>query len=180
MEYKLVNQEKILEHLHSKLSNIRTGRVNSSILDTILVEAYNTKMHIIEIATVSTPEPAQLLITPFDKSLIPAIQKAISNSNLGVNPGDDGVGIRLNFPPLTQEARLVRIKEVGQILEESKISLRTNRQDLLKSKKRQFENDEISEDELKRFEIDLQKEVDFLNKELEQTAKNKEVDLMKI
>ncbi|NJK71663.1 ribosome recycling factor [Candidatus Gracilibacteria bacterium] len=180
MSYKYLNSDKILEHFHHKLSGIRTGRVNASVLDTILVDVYGSKLTIKELATITMPEPTQLLITPFDKNLIQDIQKAINNSTLGVNPNDDGAGIRLAFPPLTEENKKERLKEVGQILEESKISVRSNRQDLLKTKKKAMENDEISEDELRRFEGELQKEVDTINKELEEISKNKEEDLMRV
>jgi ribosome recycling factor len=137
-------------------------------------------MHIVEIATVTVPEPGQLWITPFDKSLNTAIEKAISQANVGANPTNDGAGIRLTFPPMTEENRKSRVKEIGQLLEEAKISLRGNRQDLLKSKKHAKEEGEISEDELKRFETELQVEVDLLNKKLEELAKQKEEEVMKI
>ncbi|NJS41359.1 ribosome recycling factor [Candidatus Gracilibacteria bacterium] len=110
MSYKYLNSDKILEHFHHKLSGIRTGRVNASVLDTILVDVYGSKLTIKELATITMPEPTQLLITPFDKNLIQDIQKAINNSTLGVNPNDDGAGIRLAFPPLTEENKKERLK----------------------------------------------------------------------
>lgn len=180
MSYSLLNATKILEHLQTKLSGIRTGRVSASILDSLEVEAYGANMKIVEIATVTAPEPAQLMITPFDKSLIPNIAKAINNSNLGVNPNDDGAGIRLSFPPLTEETRAVKAKEVGKELEEARIMLRSYRQDLMKAKKREKEADEISEDDLNRFEKQLQTEVDALNKELQELAKKKEAEIMTV
>ncbi len=180
MNYNLINGDKTLDFFKTKLSSIRTGRVNATVLDPIQVDAYGTKMSIVEIATVTVPEPGQLMITPFDKNLIKDIQKAISDSNLGVNPSDDGAGVRLNFPPLTEENKKARLKEVGALLEESKITVRSNRQDLLKGQKRKAEAGEISEDDVKRFEKNLQDEVNSLNKELEEIAKQKEDDLMKV
>lgn len=180
MSYEIINGSKVREHLQNKLTGIRTGRVNASALDPIEVEAYGTKMKIIELATVTAPEPAQLMITPFDKSMIPNIAKAINNSNLGVNPNDDGAGIRLSFPPLTEETRAIKAKEVGKELEEARIMLRSMRQDLLKAEKRKKENDEISEDDLNRFEKQLQTEVDNLNKELQEMAKKKEEEIMTV
>ena len=180
MSYDIINGAKVIEHLKNNLAGIRTGRVNASALDPLEVEAYGTKMKIIELATVTAPEPAQLMITPFDKSMIPNIAKAIKNSNLGVNPNDDGAGIRLSFPPLTEETRAQKAKEVGRELEEARIMLRSMRQDLLKAEKRKKEDDEIGEDDLNRFEKQLQNEVDALNKELQEMARHKEEEIMKV
>jgi ribosome recycling factor len=178
MSYTLIDGKKVLEHFIQKLAQIRTGRVNTSILDHVVVEAYESKLSIIEVATISVPEPSQLMITPFDKSLLRNIEKALTDQNVGANPNNDGIGIRLVFPPLTQETRKEKTKEVFRDMEDAKIMVRNMRQDILKTKKRQHENDEISDDELKRFETDLQKEVDTLNKELEATAKTKEQELL--
>jgi ribosome recycling factor len=178
MSYSIIDGSKVVDHLKTKLSQIRTGRINVSILDHVIVEAYESQLHIIELATVTMPEPAQLLITPFDKSILKNIEKALSDQNVGANPNNDGVGIRLNFPPITQEARQIKAKEVHRDLEDARIVARNLRQDLLKSKKRMLESDEISENEFTRFEQDLQKEVDQLNKELESIAKTKEQELL--
>jgi ribosome recycling factor len=178
MSYSLIDGKKIIEHFKQKLSQIRTGRVNASILDHIKVEAYESQMSIIELATVTIPEPAQLLITPFDKGLMKNIEKALVDQNVGANPNSDGAGIRLVFPPLTQETRALKVKEVSKDLEEARIAVRNLRQDELKTKKRELENDEISENEMQRFESDLQKEVDMLNKELEAISKSKEQELL--
>lgn len=180
MTYRVIDGDKVIQHLESKLSSIRSGRVNSTVLEPITVEAYGSGMKIIELATITAPEPSQLMITPFDKALIPNIVAAIQNSNLGVNPVDDGAGVRLSFPPLTEETRAIKAKEVGKELEEARIMMRSMRQDLLKSKKRAQDNDEISEDELRRFEKELQKEVDELNSNLQNTAKNKEGEIMSL
>ncbi len=180
MTFQHIDGDKVIRHLESKLSSIRTGRVNSSVLASITVEAYGSQMNFVELATITVPEPSQLLITPFDKTLIPNIVSAIQNSNLGVNPVDDGAGVRLNFPPLTEETRALKAKEIGQELEESRIMMRSIRQELLKSKKRAHENDEISEDDLRRFEKDLQKEIDELNALLLNKAKAKEEEVMTI
>ncbi len=178
-EHKHINNERIVDFLNHKLSGIHTGRVNSAILETIDVEAYGTKMKINELATVNIPEPTQLLITPFDKSVNSAIAKAITDSNLGVNPVDDGVGIRLNFPPLTEESRKNKVKIVNKLLEEAKVEVRKERQDILKKIKHQKDEGEIGEDEMKRLEDELQKETEKTNKELEDLAKKKEDELMK-
>lgn len=180
MSYKYLSAQKIIDSYKRSLSGIRSGRVNAAILENIYVEAYGSKMHIHEIATINVPELSQLLITPFDKSLNNGIEKAIRDSNIGANPVNDGAGIRLVFPPLTEETRKLRVKEIYKLLEECRISIRSNRQDLLKSKKQAKDSGEISEDELKRFEIELQKEVDNLNKEVDDLAKSKESEMMKM
>lgn len=180
MAYILFPAQKIIDNLKKHLSSMRTGRVNAAVLENIYVEAYGSKMHIHEIATINVPEPTQLLITPFDKGLNNAIEKAITDSNLGVNPVNDGAGIRLVFPPLTEETRRLRVKEISKLLEESKISVRNIRQDLLKVQKNLKDSGDISEDELKRFELELQKEIDQINKELESISNDKEAEIMKI
>lgn len=179
MNYKHLEASKILENFTKILSGIRTGRVNSSVLDPIVLEYYGSKVKIKELATIKIPEPAQILITPFDKGAIRAISDAISKSNLGVNPIDDGAGVRLNFPPLTEESRKKLAKNVSGLLEESKIVVRTNRQEILKTWKKQKEDSEISEDELKKLENELQQDVNTINKELETISKNKEQEIMK-
>jgi ribosome recycling factor len=180
MAYQYLNSTKILDHFHYSLSGIRTGRTNSSVLDAIKVEMYGSKMAIKELASISQPEPTQLLISVFDKSANKAISKAIVESNLGVNPVDDGIGIRLNFPPLTEETRKKLAKSTSVIAEETKVIIRNNRQDILKSWKKEKEDSIISEDELKKLETELQKEVDALNKEVESIAKKKEDDILKV
>jgi ribosome recycling factor len=178
--YKFLPADKIIEHLKKRLVSIRTGRVNATVLDNILVAAYGDKMPIQSIATVNVPESGQLLITPFDKSLNQAIEKAIFDANIGASPINDGAGIRLMFPPLTEEARMKRAKDVNVHEEETKITVRSERQDILKQLKVSKDAGEISEDELKRQEVAIQKEVDMLNKEIEALCQDKKSDLMKI
>ena len=182
MTYTFLPSDKILTSLKAKLSTVRTGAVNSSILDTIevFVQSYGTNMKIGELATVNIPEPGQLLITPFDKSVLTSIEKAIEDSNLGVNPNNNGAGIRLIFPPMTEETRKLRVKEIEKYEETYKIEVRNFRQDLLKEQKKLKAESLISEDELKRFEQDLQKEVEKINGEIETIIKQKSAELMKI
>ena len=178
--YQYLSAEKIIDHLKKKLTSIRTGRVNSAVLDHILIPAYGDKMNIQSIATINIPEPGQLLITPFDKSLNQAIEKAIFDANIGASPVNDGAGIRLTFPPLTEESRMKRAKEVNLYEEEMKITVRNERQDLIKHIKTQKDAGEISEDEQKRQEAIIQKEVDTVNKEVEMLCEEKKKDLMKV
>jgi ribosome recycling factor len=180
MNYKILNGQAILDRYRKMISGLRTGRVNSSILDSIKVEAYGTKMSFTEIATITTPEPGQLMITPFDKSLIRNITTAILNSDLGVNPSDDGAGVRLIFPPMTEEDKKQRVKTLLKLKEEARKDIRVHRQDALKKQKNLKDAGEISEDELKSFEKNLQLEVDNLNLEIDNITKQKEQDIMKI
>jgi ribosome recycling factor len=180
MSYKYLKASAIVEHFQQQLAQLRTGRVNSAILDHILVEVYGSKMKIQELATITTPEASQLLISPFDKGVVSAIEKAIQNSNLGVNPMNDGAGVRLNFPPLNEETRKARVKEVKKLLEDAKIAVRNDRQQHMKSWKNLKDEGEISEDEIRDNEKALQAEVEKLNEELESMSKTKEVELMKV
>jgi len=179
-KYQLLPGNQILERYYKNLNTLRSGRVNASILDTIKVNAYGTELSIKEVATINSLEPAQLLITPFDKGLIPAITKAITDSTLSINPVDDGAGVRLSFPSLTEEDRKNRVKDLHKLQEEARKDLRIHRQDVLKHKKKAKEDGEISEDEFKVFEKNLQKEVDDINFEIENITQNKEKEIMKV
>ena len=179
-KYQFLDGNNILERYQKAISGIRTGRVNATVLDSLVVEAYDSHMSIKELATITLPEPTQILITPFDKTLIPKIAKTINNSNLGVNPDDDGAGIRLKFPPMTEETRKERVKDLHKLQEEAKKQVRIERQEFLRRKKKEKEDSIISENDYNRFEDVLQREVDNVNKEIEQITKNKEEEIMKV
>lgn len=176
----LDNAASIIEHFAEEVKGIRTGRVNAAVLETINVQAYGSSMKIVELATVTQPEPSQLLVTPFDKGVIPEIIKGINNSNLGVNPVDDGAGIRLVFPPMTEENRAARAKEVNVLLEDARVKARQDRSDTLKLWKGQKDAGEIGEDDLSHYEKQLQDEVEHLNKELEEMGEKKKEEIMKM
>ena len=120
------------------------------------------------------------MITPFDKSILTNIEKSIRSSNLGVNPNNDGAGLKIIFPPMTEENRKNRVKELKQYEEDAKIDVRNSRQGLIKSKKTEKENSLISEDDLNRFEKNIQTEVDSLNKEIESIISGKSAEIMKL
>ena len=182
MSYKILPARIILDKLVNKLSTIRTNIINSSILDHIKVPvpSWGGDYGVIELATINIPETGQLMITPFDKGVLNAIEKAIRDSNLNVNPVNNGAGIRLVFPPMTEENRKMRVKELSSYNEESKIEVRNNRQNLIKIEKAKKETGEIGEDVLKRFENDIQKEVDKMNTEIDSIIQAKTVELLKI
>jgi ribosome recycling factor len=179
-KYQYIEGSQIIEKYQRKISGIHTGRVNANILDNLIIEAYGSNLSIKEVATVTIPEPTQLLITPFDKGLISKIAKAITNSNLGVSPEDDGLTVRLRFPPMTTETRLERIKDLHRLKEEFRKQIRIERHDFLKRKKKEKEDSVISENEFNRFEDVLQREVDNLNEELDKMTLVKEAEIMKI
>jgi ribosome recycling factor len=180
MNYKQLPANKILDHFSNILSGVRSGRANSSVLEPIQVEMYGSKMQIKELATITLPEAATILITPFDKTAIRAISTAISNSNLGVNPIDDGAGVRLVFPPLTEETRKKLAKNISVFVEDAKIQVRNSRQDILKAWKKQKDDNELSEDDIKKLETELQLEVTTINKEIDEKGKKKVEEILKI
>jgi len=170
-----------LDRFRDELKKIRTGRAHPDMLDGILVEAYGSKMPLNQVANISVPEPQLLQITPFDPSSIQAVAAAIRNEqSLGFNPSDDGRIVRVPIPPLTEERRRQIIKLAGEKGEEVRIALRVVRQDALKDAKRRKDAKELSEDDVKRGE----KEIDSLMTEyqdrIEAQLKSKEKDILTI
>ncbi len=173
--------EQALEHFGDELKKIRTGRAHPDMLDGITVEAYGTQMPLNQVANITVPEPQLLQVTPFDPSQIQAIAAAIRNDqSLGFNPADDGRVVRVPIPALTEERRRQIIKQAGEKGEEARIVLRGIRQDALKDAKRRKDAKEMSEDDVKRAE----KEVDGLMSEyqskIDEALKSKEKDILTI
>lgn len=171
-----------LETLKKELATVRTGRANPSLLDTIHVEYYGSTMPLNQLAGVSVPEPSMLVIQPFDKGAMKAIETAILKSDLGLNPANDGMVIRLPIPPLTQERRKELTKVVNKMGEEIKTAIRNVRRDANEEVKK-AEKDKalhISEDAAKKALDDIQKATDQAIKEVEETIKHKDAEIMKI
>lgn len=173
--------EHALEHFQGELKKIRTGRAHPDMLDGIMVEAYGTQMPLNQVANITVPEPQLLQITPFDPGQLQAIAAAIRNDqSLGFNPADDGRVVRVPIPPLTEERRRQIIKQAGEKIEEARIALRGIRQDALKDAKRRKDAKEMSEDDAKRVE----KEIDGLMSEyqdkIDEQFKSKEKDILTI
>jgi ribosome recycling factor len=167
----------VLEH---DLTGIRTGRANPALVEKIHVEYYGADTPLMQLASISVPEPRSLLIKPFDKTTLKSIEKAILASDLGLTPNNDGQSIRLNLPPLTEERRRDLVKHVHHRLEEAKVALRNIRRDVMKDIK-DFENEKlISEDERKRGEDDLQKLTDRLVLDIEKIGQRKEQEIMEV
>lgn len=159
---------------------IRTGRASAQILDPILVDYYGTPTPITQCANVSVPEPRQILISPYDKSMTSVIERAIQQSDLGINPNNDGTGIRLNFPPMTEERRKDLAKEVSKRAEEGIVAIRNVRQHALNDLRDQQKNKEITEDDLKGFEKRIQDLTDKYVANTHEVQKVKETEVMEI
>lgn len=168
--------DKSIENLEKKFATVRTGRANPSSLDGVMVEYYGSMTPLKQLATISVPEARQLLIKPFDKSCLGAIEKAILNSNLGYNPGNDGETIRIVIPELTEERRRELVKQVKALSEDAKVSIRNIRRDGIED----VEKCELPEDEEKGMEKDIQDLVNDYNKKIEAMLKEKEQELLTV
>lgn len=167
--------EEAIHHFKMELSGIRAGRANPSLVENVSVDAYGTRMKLMEVATISAPQPTLLAIQVWDAGLINSVVKAIQEANLGLNPSNDGTMIRLALPALTQERREEFVKLVHQKLENSKIQIRQIRQEQREDWKK---DDNISEDELERREKLLQDLIEKKTKEFDELADAKEQELM--
>ncbi len=168
--------DKTIENLEKRFTTVRAGRANPSSLDGVMVEYYGAMTPLKQLATISVPEARQLLIKPFDKSSLSAIEKAILASNLGYNPGNDGETIRIVIPELTEERRKELAKQVKAISEEAKVSIRNIRREGME----EVEKAELPEDEEKGMEKDIQDLVNEYNKKIEDMLKEKEEELMSV
>ena len=172
--------EKTIEALKFEFGTIRAGRANASMLDKVRVDYYGTPTPVNQMAAIAVTEGRILTITPWDKSSIHTIEKAISESDIGIAPANDGSVIRLVVPPLTEERRKEIAKVAKNMAEEAKVSVRNARQESLKDIKKAEDNKEISEDVKKDYETQLQKIIDEANKKIDEKLKLKEADIMKI
>ncbi len=165
-----------LENLEKRFSTVRAGRANPSSLDGIMVSYYGVDTPLKQLAVISVPEARQLLIKPFDKSCLGAMEKAILASNLGYNPNNDGETIRIIIPALTEERRKELTKQVKALAEEGKVAIRNIRRDAME----EIDREEISEDEQKGKEKQVQNLVDQYNKLIEEKLKEKEEELLTV
>lgn len=165
-----------IENMEKKLLNIRAGRANPAILDNVTVSYYGTDTPLIQLAVISIPEARQICIKPFDKSTINDIEKAIFEANIGLTPNNNGETIILNIPALTEETRREYVKQAKQVAEEAKIALRNIRQDANNDIKKL----EITDDEIKTGQEEIQKIINRFNKIVDQKEKEKEQELMTV
>lgn len=169
-----------IKSLQDDLAGIRTGRANPGLVEKLSIEYYGAPAPLMQLATISVPEPRQLLIKPFDAGSIKDIDRAIQSSDLGLTPINDGKVIRLNLPVLTEERRRELSKFVNNRLEEARVAVRNVRRDTIKDM-REFENEKlISEDDLKRGEEDIQKLTDKVIEEITSIGSEKEKEIMEI
>jgi ribosome recycling factor len=169
-----------IEAMVHDFSSYRTGRAAPSVLDRVHVDYYGTETPVSQIANISIPEPRQLLIQPYDKSSIPAIERAILKSDLGINPVNDGNGIRLNFPQMNEERRRDMVKQVNARSEQAIVAIRNVRRDGNEQFKTLQKNKEISEDDLKANEAKVQKLTDKYIADVHELQKKKDAELMEI
>ncbi|GKU24762.1 ribosome recycling factor [Clostridium folliculivorans] len=172
--------KKTLTVLHSELATMKAGRANPTMLDRIQVDYYGSMCPLNQVANISAPEPRLLVITPWEKSLLKEIEKAILKSDLGINPTNDGTIIRLLVPELTEETRKNLVKNVKKDGEEAKVALRSIRRDSNDKVKSLKKDGEISEDQIKKAEEDIQKITDSYVKEIDKMVADKEKEIMTV
>ena len=180
--YKVYEEKmkKSVEAVERDFGAVRAGRANASVLNRIQVDYYGTPTPIQQIAAVASPDPRTLLITPWDASALKGIEKAIQESDLGINPQNDGKSIRLAFPQLTEERRKDLVKQIRKYAENGKVAIRNIRRDAMESFKKKEKASEITEDDLKQAEKDLQKLTDDSSKKIDELLARKEKELMEI
>jgi len=172
--------QQTIEATKREFATIRTGRANPAILDNIQVEAYDSRMPINQLATISAPEPRLLVVSPWDKSVLGAIRNAITTSNLGLNPQSDGNILRIPLPQLTEERRKELAKMVSRRTEESKVAIRNVRRDAIEDLRKLEKNHEITEDDLKRAQDQVQKLTDKYIQEVDRLHDAKVAEIMEV
>ena len=181
-EYKYFEEKmkKSVESVASDFAAVRAGRANAAVLDRIMVDYYGTPTPIHQIASIGSPDPRTLTIQPWDASAVKLICKAIQESDLGINPQNDGRTIRLAFPQLTEERRKELVKQIAKYAEGGKVAIRNIRRDAVEKFKAQKKNSEITEDDMKIAEKDIQKITDDMCKEIDALLEKKEKELLAV
>jgi ribosome recycling factor len=172
--------DKTQQALLHEFSTVRTGRASASVLDKIHVDAYGSSMPLNQLANIKVPEPQTIIIEPWDKSVMGAIEKAIQSSDLGLNPSNDGQLIRLPFPPLTEERRKDLVKLCKGYAEEARVAIRNVRRDANHKLDKLGKDGEVSEDDVRRAEADVQKLTDEHVKQIDEALKRKEAEIMEV
>lgn len=171
---------KTVDVVTGDFASVRAGRANAAVLDKITVDYYGTPTPINQVGTISSPDPRSLMITPWDKTLLKAIEKAIQTSELGINPQNDGQVIRLAFPQLTEERRKELTKQVRKYAENGKVAIRNIRRDAMDKLKAAEKKNELTEDDRKQGEKDLQELTDKICKKIDELSEKKEKELMAV
>lgn len=175
-----LKMKKTVEATQNDFATIRTGRASPNLLDGISADYYGSPTPINQLATVSVPESHQLMITPYDRSVLGAIEKAIKSSDININPVNEGTSLRLTIPPLTQDRRKEFVKILHKKVEEGRIAVRNIRRDANDGAKALVKKNEASEDESKRAQEGLQKLTDRYIAEIDRIAKDKEAELLEV
>jgi ribosome recycling factor len=169
--------QKAIEATQQNFNTIRTGRASNSLLDRIMVEYYGSPTPLKSLANVTTPDSSTVLIQPFDRGTMSLIERAISDSDVGLTPNNDGSSIRLNIPPLTSDRRKELIKTVAKLAEEGKVAVRNIRRDAIDAIRKQEKAKEISEDESKKLQEQVDKSTDKFSRKVEQVLAEKEKEI---
>lgn len=172
--------EKALDALRREFASVRAGKATPALLDTVRVEAYGSKLPINQVGTVSAPEPRLVVVQPWDKSLIPAVEKAIREAQLGLNPSNDGSVIRIPIPPLTEERRKEMVRMLHKMAEEGRVAIRHARQEAREAIKRRQQAHEVSEDDARRELDEVQRLTDEYIAKVDQLLKAKEQEVMEV
>lgn len=172
--------EKTIVSFANEMASVRAGRANPAVLNGIKVEYYGTPTPIVQIASVSVPEAHSIVIQPWDATALKDIEKAINMSDLGINPANDGKSIRLNFPPLTEERRKEFVKDVRKMSENAKVAVRNLRRDCVDKYKDMKKKSEITEDDMKNMEKDIQTSTDKYIEKIDTMLADKEKELLAI
>ena len=172
--------KKSVSNLNSELLTIRAGRANPHVLDKVTVEYYGAEVPINQVASVSTPEARIIAISPFDSTILKEIEKAINMSDIGINPNNDGKVIRLIFPELTEERRKELTKDVKKKGEDSKVAIRNIRRDANDAIKKSSKENDMSEDDVKKIEGDIQKLTDKYIADIDKAVENKTKEIMTV
>jgi ribosome recycling factor len=169
-----------LEYLHEEYGKLQTGRANAALVEGLEVEVFGSTMPLKGIASISIPESNQIAIQPWNRDHLPNIEKAIREGDLGLNPSNDGIMIRLILPPLTEERRKELVKLVHKYEEGARVSVRNARHEAMKKLEEMEKEGQVSEDEIRGKEKTLQSSVDEFNSQIEEGAKQKEADIMTV
>lgn len=172
--------EKVLEHLRGEFASLRSGRATPALVEHVRVEAYGTTTPLIELASISAPEPKLIVVSPWDTSITKEVERALQAANLGMTPTVDGTVIRLNLPPLNEERRRELVKVLKGKLEEARVAIRNAREEILRTLKDQKTKGTVNEDDFFSAQRELQKVVDDYNDRIKAMGDEKEKDIMTV
>ncbi len=172
--------DKAFEHFEAEVAAVKAGKASINVLNGVMVESYGSQMPVNQVASVTVPDAKTILVQPWDKTLLGAIEKALINANLGMTPSNNGETIRLNVPPLTEERRKVLVKQIRGEGENARISLRNIRRDAIEAIKKSIKADGLPEDVAKDGEDEIQKLMDKYSKRIDEVLAAKEKEMMTV